>query len=166
MPKTWEMEPESFEKLLAWLDEDREAAANQYEAIRRSLNAIFRTRGFSDPEELADETINRVARKIPQIAPSYSGEPIRYFYGVAKHVLLEYQRERSRLRLSPAEDAEQVPTDLRVEREGIERQRDLECLEECLNQLPGDTRGLITEYYSPSPGADEFDSRKELAKKN
>ena len=84
-----------FDRLLAWLDADRDRAAVKYEVIRRGLIELFDSRCCSDAEDLADRTINRVARKVEQLAPTYSGEPSLYFYGVAKHVLQEYFRAKT-----------------------------------------------------------------------
>ena len=55
--------------MLAWLDSDRERAGQKYEEIRCGLIKIFVCQGCTDPEGLADETINRVIRKIPEIVP-------------------------------------------------------------------------------------------------
>ena len=59
------------------------------EAIRRRLIRLFASRGSNNPEELADETIDRVASKSPQLIDKYAGDPSAYFYGVAKYVWLE-----------------------------------------------------------------------------
>ena len=64
MHKDWSLSQEDFDALLAWLDPEREQAGLKYEQIRGSLIKIFTGRGCTDPEELADETINRVTAKI------------------------------------------------------------------------------------------------------
>src|ERR671916_839429 len=81
-------------KLLSWLDPDPEQAGMKYEVIRRGLVRIFTCRGCFEADELADETINRVARKAEFLINKYSGEPAHYFFGVAKKVYLEYLRKR------------------------------------------------------------------------
>ena len=53
-----------FDELLEWLDPDREKAGRRYEAIRAGLIRMYVARGVSDAEYYADETIDRVARKI------------------------------------------------------------------------------------------------------
>ena len=144
---------EEFERLLSWLDADREPAGIKYETIRRGLIEVFRCRGCLESEDLADRTINRVARKVKEIDNSYAGDPSRYFFGVAKNLLKEYQRPRTRVVLpnpSPASD------------DGLERSH--ECLDRCLSQFSSENRELILLYYSKDkqPGRD---SRKELAKR-
>jgi hypothetical protein len=64
-----------FDALLSWLDADRERAALRYEQIRSRLIRIFICRGSPVAEELADRTIDRVMRKIAEIAETFSGDP-------------------------------------------------------------------------------------------
>ena len=66
---------EALNELLAWLDPDRERAGQKYEEIRRSLVKIFAWRKCSDPEGMADATINIVAQKIFKLRPTYKGDP-------------------------------------------------------------------------------------------
>ncbi len=82
----WELTPEAFEQLLVWLNPNREQAGSKYEEIRRRLIKILTCRGCTCPEELADETMNRVTRKVPEIIGNYVGDPSLYFYGVAHKV--------------------------------------------------------------------------------
>src|ERR1044072_5403667 len=85
---------ESFESLLAWLDPDRETAGQKYEVIRAGLIRIFVSKGFSDAEDLADETMNRVMKRLAEIRDTYVGEPARYFHGVARFVMREMSRRK------------------------------------------------------------------------
>ena len=79
MKKNWELSQEVFDALLAWLDSDREQAALKYEKIRGGLIKIFTGRACVEPEDLADETINRVAHKLKEIEKDFSGDPALYF---------------------------------------------------------------------------------------
>jgi DNA-directed RNA polymerase specialized sigma24 family protein len=83
----------AFEELLSWLDSDREEAGLKYKTIHDGLVAVFSRRGFSKAEDAADEVINRVVSKLPELKRTFHGPPHRYFYGVAKNVLLEYGRK-------------------------------------------------------------------------
>jgi RNA polymerase sigma factor (sigma-70 family) len=160
MAKHWELTPEAFDKLLAWLDADRERAGIKYEHIRQSLIKIFIWRGCSEAEDLADLTINRVARKIPELARTYVGDPARYFYGVAKNVVLEYRKHEATQAplpvLSQRDDAH-----LREAAADLERRH--ECMERCLGELSDDNREIITRYYQRER-QEKVDSRKELAR--
>src|SRR5262245_3133226 len=141
---------EALDRLLHWLDRDRDRAGQRYEQIRSGLIKVFLCRGSVDPEELADETINRVARKVQEIAGSYVGDPTLYFYGVAKMVHLEYSRRKLAAPHPPPPDLEEE-TDLKYE-----------CLEQCMQKLSAMNRELILAYYEHETGA-KIDRRKELA---
>jgi DNA-directed RNA polymerase specialized sigma24 family protein len=141
---------EALDRLLHWLDRDRDRAGHRYEQIRSGLIKVFLCRGSVDPEELADETINRVARKVHEISESYVGDPALYFYGVAKMVYLEYSRRKPVAPNFPPPDAAEE-ADLRYE-----------CLERCIQTLSAKNRDLILAYYEHETGA-KIDRRKELA---
>src|SRR5205814_4694500 len=90
--------PEAFGKLLDSLDSDRERAAERYEQLRQTLIRFFEWRGAPFPDEHADETFDRVSRKIAdrlEIA-NIGG----YCYEVARLVCLEALRGRDRKRVS------------------------------------------------------------------
>ncbi len=159
MTKQRELTGESFNQLLAWLDEDRERAARRYEAIRHSLIRILTWGGCHEAQDLADEVINRVTRKVPEIAEGYVGDPEIYFYGVARRLLKEWRRQRAAAR--PATTPEPFTTALEDE-EAEERELLAECLRRCLRGLGDAERRLILEYYSEVKQA-KIDSRKRLA---
>jgi DNA-directed RNA polymerase specialized sigma24 family protein len=141
---------EILDRLLHWLDNDRDRAGQRYEQIRSGLIKVFLCRGSVDPEELADETINRVAKKVQDIAESYVGDPAPYFYGVAKMVYLEYSRRKLVASPLPPPDAAEE-ADLRFD-----------CLEQCMQNLSAKNRELILAYYEHESGA-KIDHRKALA---
>jgi DNA-directed RNA polymerase specialized sigma24 family protein len=128
---------EQFDSLLTWLGNDRDLAGRKYETIRSGLVRIFVSKGFSDAEDLADETINRVIRRLPDIRGKYSGEPACYFHGVARNVIRESSRRKEVAvsviegRVDPAPEPDN-PDD---------------CLGHCLDRLPANKRDLILQYY-------------------
>lgn len=128
---------EQFDLLLSWLDPDRDSAGRKYETIRGGLVRIFISKGFSDAEDLADETINRVMMRLPAIKANYSGEPACYFHGVAKNIIRESRRRK--------EIAAGV-IECRVEPQP-ELPEEYNCLGHCLNRLPASKRDLILDYY-------------------
>lgn len=144
-----------FAGLLSWLDAaDRDAAGRKYEEIRRSLIKIFAWRGVHEADELADETINRVARKVESLAETYAGDKSLYFYGVAKKVLQEYFRD-SLARHPP-------PPPPPVEKgENYELMHD--CLDLCIQRLPPQNRELVLMYYLGEKQS-KIDFRRELAR--
>ena len=150
MHKNWVLSQEAFDALLEWLDSDREQAALKYEQIRSRLITVFTARGCTDAEDLADETINRVTSKLPQIKEEFHGDPMRYFFGVANMVYKEY------LRRKPPPPPPFPPTD--------SNQVELEyrCLEDCIEQLDEKDRYLLLQYYGVE-GLAKVEHRKRLA---
>src|SRR4029079_2064984 len=65
----WVLTGEAFELLLAALHPERERAAAAYEQLRERTIGLLRWWGASRPEELTDETLDRVARKLAEGAP-------------------------------------------------------------------------------------------------
>lgn len=124
----------SFDDLLDWLGPD---SGRQYEIIRAGLIRIFISKGFNDAEDLADETIDRVAKKVPEIREAYEGEKARYFHGVARNIVHEARRRK------------EIGTDQIPERSTqLTRTSDkYDCLLECLRFLSAQKRELILDYY-------------------
>jgi len=169
LKKDWVLTQAAFDKLLACLDSDRNCAAQQYEAIRESLIMFFENRGSYSPEDHADDTINRVARRLDEGQQIYAVNPATYFYGVARNVLKELWEAPERL--SPR--ADELPphgvVSIRSDdpKQDDEKRRELElrleCLEGCLERLPRETQQLIIRYYREESGA-KIDNRKQLAR--
>jgi DNA-directed RNA polymerase specialized sigma24 family protein len=150
MNKNWDLTRESFEALLAWLDPNREVAGQKYEDIRIRLIKIFACRGCYEPEDLADETINRVTNKLEEIEATFIGERARYFYGVANKVHLEYLRRKP---------APPLPVVTNTAEEAELRYR---CLDRCASKLTPENRELVFQYYQEEKRA-KIEHRKYLA---
>ncbi|HSF18095.1 MAG TPA: hypothetical protein VLK65_21340 [Vicinamibacteria bacterium] len=142
--------PESFESLLAFLGPTPEEAAKKYEEIRRRLIKIFTCRGCATPEELVDESIDRVARKAADLVPTYEGDPGLYVYGVARRVYLEWVKKKPIGPPPPEPDSSE------------EYQQELDCLDECMDLLPPAQGELIREYYREDKSA-KIEHRRALA---
>ncbi|HYO12991.1 MAG TPA: hypothetical protein VE685_07350 [Thermoanaerobaculia bacterium] len=148
------MTREELEALLAALDPDPERAAEKYEIIRRKLIRLFEWRGCESPEDLVDETFDRVAKRIVQ------GVDVRssgYFYGVAHLVYKESWRRAAREQRAldqgdwPPRQPEEEPED----------DRRLTCLRRCLDQLPDHEKQLLRRYYQ---GENNIRNRKDLCR--
>jgi DNA-directed RNA polymerase specialized sigma24 family protein len=143
---------DNFDRLLDWLDPDRDAAGERYVTIRSGLVNFFDYKGCLGPEDLADETINRVARRVKEIADTYTGDPARYFFGVAKRVHMEYLKQKPSAEIQPEVLAAPKPDD-------VEQQ--YACLDQCMGQLTDSNRKLILQYYRERTQADA-DPRRSL----
>lgn len=151
--------PEEFEKLLDWLDSDRDVAAQKYETIRHRLIKIFVSRGCIDAETLADEVMNRVAVRIDKIVETYQGEPARCFQGFADNVYLEYLRDRRQL--AELDPSGHLP-DERDEDDDEQREYEDKCLTQCMGQLTAPDGELFRRYFREEKRA-KIDGRKDLA---
>lgn len=139
MPRPEARRPLNYEDLLDWLSKDRATANREFGRIREQLVRIFGGRGCRTPEDLADEVMDRVARNVTQVAPEYEGNPARYFYAVAGNVHHEYLRQPVLGTLDREPRA--------VEANDETEERNLKCLDECLDKLKGEEQSLILDYY-------------------
>lgn len=150
MKKDWVLTEESFTALLAWLHPDRNEAGKKYEDIRRRLIKIFTCRGCCEPEDLADESINRVIIRLKDISATYTGDPALYFYGVANKVHQEFLRKRP------------IPRPPVVIDESTDLENEYACLEKCIETLTPNNRELVIQYYQEEKRA-KIEHRKQLA---
>ena len=156
MKKGWVLTQELLDTLLAWLDPDRERAGLKYETIRLKLIKIFTSRGGPEAEELADETINRVASKLSEIISNWEGDPARYFFKVAQYIFAEWRKERPKEELNPDSLVMPIVTD-----ENEDDQK-YECLLHCLEVLRINERKLVVDYYKQQ-GRAKIEQHQEMA---
>lgn len=152
----WVLTQAAFDGFLTTLDRDREKAGEKYEYIRLKLLKYFQWCGSEAPDIDADETINRVTRRI------YEGQEVfnltGYIYGVAKLVHAESLKRQSRIRALDEDSLIEVSS-IDVEVGAAKYQ---ECLERCLGCLSDADREVITEYYRYKKTA-KINCRKRLA---
>lgn len=152
-----------FERLLAWLDDGDESGGERYLEIRQRLVTYFDRRNRPRPEELADETLDRVARTLEQSGVIAVTPPARYCYVVARFVLLEdIRQERRQVALDDAAPGRLRPHGDDVYRDRDAREERLNCLDNCLEQLKPEQRSLILEYYRDTK-RQKIERRRELA---
>lgn len=115
-------------------------AANRYEQLRWRLVRLFQWERCVDPETLADEALDRLARRL---AESEAVERIEsYLFGIARLLLREDTARNVRQRAKLAEFARvRVRLSLPVSDELAER------LNRCLATLEPEQRRLLLSYY-------------------
>jgi DNA-directed RNA polymerase specialized sigma24 family protein len=168
--KGYDITREAFDRLLGELHPDIELAGEQYEKIRQKLVKLFQWRGCALAEECTDETFNRVMLKIGEGTRLWTDDPYSYFHGVALNVLREYwrgleQTARKFNELTPPPSLSADPEELMLnEMEHLEKERLLECLNQCMQKIPPESLHLITRYHLGEEAPNKV-RRKELARR-
>jgi DNA-directed RNA polymerase specialized sigma24 family protein len=130
-----------FERLLQWLGPDSHSASLKYESIRARLVTMFRARRCVFAEDLADMTFERVAHKLTNLTSRFIGDPVPYFYGVARKIYLEYVRKLNANQLRATCGP---PTSI----DDPESENLIELLERALSTISNVDRELILRYYA------------------
>jgi RNA polymerase sigma factor (sigma-70 family) len=153
----WRLGQEAFDGLLASLDPDRGRAGERYELLRQKLVKFFEWQGAYDAEELADETLNRVARRIEE------GEAIQNVAAYASGVARMVWREAAKRPFRSEELDDRTPAPAPApEPDDVDEAARFECLDRCLASLPDDQRELVLDYFADEKGA-KIDNRKQIA---
>jgi DNA-directed RNA polymerase specialized sigma24 family protein len=141
MRQHWELTGEAFENLLTFLHPDRETAAALYLRLHTKLTKFFEYNGVQNPDDEADEVLDRLTRKLTE------GQSIQnvdaFAYGVSRKVLVEFRRRRLREERALSAllyDLEVVTGDLDVELRH-------HCLTLCLARIMGERSEVLLEYY-------------------
>ncbi|HJT67128.1 MAG TPA: hypothetical protein VJ749_11775 [Pyrinomonadaceae bacterium] len=142
---------EALEKLLAWLDPDRERAAEKYQHIYTRIVKILAAKGCWLAEDLADQTFNVVASQIDRLRETFHGDPALYFYGVARKIHQEWLKT-----LRPPPSPPPGP-----DRPEIEYR--CGCLEKCLEKLATPEEAQMALRYHKGKGQERREDRKRLA---
>lgn len=152
--------PESFEEILAWLNPDRDVAANMYVQLRHDLAKLFIWGRCADPEGMTDEAFDRVAKKVHEVRQTYEGDPRLYFRAVANNLIKEnFKKIKTQVSLDDIDLPEQQTIETPEETADIE-----DCLQSCLRKLDSEKRKLILAYYAKEKQA-KIDYRHELAQR-
>jgi DNA-directed RNA polymerase specialized sigma24 family protein len=160
--------PGAFRQFLQWLDAGTDSRGERYLEMRRRLVAYFDRKNCVAPDDLADETLNRVARRLEEEAGAITGTaPAQYCYITAKFVFLEYLRKDARSQtsfseMSPAEADAVLGAAPAADDEARSKESLSACLEACLARLAPADRDLILDYYQGEQRS-KIDGRRALA---
>ena len=149
LKKDWKLTPRAFDQLLNWLDEGRNSDGQKYLEMRERLVAYFDRKNCRDPDDLADQTLNRVGRRLEEEGITRSESPAKYCYIVARFVFMESLRDaqkdntlRQEIRPTPYNNG------LAFSEAAEKQERMLNCLEQCTAKLDSSQREIILQYYS------------------
>jgi DNA-directed RNA polymerase specialized sigma24 family protein len=166
--RQWSLTQRAFHGLLHWLDGDEDSGGRRYLEMRQRLVLYFDRKNCSSPDELADETLNRVARRLEEEGAITSDAPAHYCYIVARFVLLETLRnQQRRVPLNEGLSVHSTASGVGMSEAGEERQvkeRRWSCLEKCIRILDAADRELIVGYYRGEQRAKINNRRAKAAK--
>jgi DNA-directed RNA polymerase specialized sigma24 family protein len=156
-----ELAEQTFRRLLAWLDQGVNTNGQSYLAIRERLLGYFDRKNCLTADELADETLNRVARRLDEEDGNIETEiPAKYCYIVARFVFMEYLRANEKMIATLDDVGRQAKAMSPEDRDRKEKM--LECLDRCAAKLEVSQRKLIFGYYSGEQRA-KIENRHSLA---
>lgn len=145
---------ERFDHLLRALSADAGEAADRYAHLSRRLEAFFRWQGCADGPHLADQVMDRLARRLAE------GEAVinvtSYALGVARLVAKEAHAREMRERRVAGQFVS-MPSS------GEADESALTCLEGCLGRLSSDRREHLLAYYAADRS--RIDERRLLAQR-
>lgn len=161
--RRWSLSRPALDALLAGLDPNRNRACEKYNALHERLIRFFQWNNVEEADTLADEVLDRLARRIAAETHS-SGEavkePEKFAAGIARLLLHEYWRQRQR-----QEQAMQAMKSQDWMPDAAEKQETealAAVLDECLQSLQPVQRELIEKYYG-TEGQNQIEARKQLA---
>ena len=175
----WHLDDASLGALLKALGPDVEQAARKYTRLRERLTRFFAWNRADNADALADETLDRLARRLGRADAVDSSadrdaagsarkesveRPEEFAAGIARLVLHEQRRRQLRAEQTFDKIQREADTD-RVAWRAEESHRAEErsaVLEKCMAELSEEQRELIRRYYSVE-GRTMIDARKRLA---
>jgi RNA polymerase sigma factor (sigma-70 family) len=152
-----------FESLLRRLHPNRESAGEKYEDIRWQLTKFFEWNSGFQAEDLVDETLDRVARRLEELEIP---DVVSFAWGVARNVKHEATRKAARMVPIPDRpDEAGFPIETRNAEDHIHEKMEFEqrrkCLHGCIQRLSPEDRKLFHAYYHAEGDSIEF--RQKLA---
>lgn len=165
----WAPTAEAFAHLLKWLDGGGDSQGQRYEEIRGRLIGFFERKDCPAPEELVDETFNRVMKWLVEQNKEFDPEPAKICFNTARFVFHEHLRKPNRANddldaLPPSNQPFVDPRAIaKLEDEAEKKESRLACLQRCSQKLPVGDSDLILDYYYGEQGSAKIAHRKELA---
>lgn len=153
----WQLTEQSFRCLLGALHREESYAIERYQRLHGRLILFFMRHRTSCPEDLADEVLNRLARKVSEGLAIESIEA--YSLGIARMVAHEKQVQIQREQRMHREFVRNESTRDYTYYEGDAA---FEAMEEQLIALPDATRSILARYHTGS-GVSRIRERKRLA---
>jgi DNA-directed RNA polymerase specialized sigma24 family protein len=128
-----------LDELFKLLEPDLQSTEKRYRQCRFKLIKFFAWKYCEDPDNLADETISRLVKKVRDGQRISADNPYSYVYGIATNVFREYLRAKKKnTRLADIDEARET---------AVQPVTD-DCKKLCFKQLPREKRELLARYYA------------------
>ena len=161
-PKTrWTLDQRSLDSLLHTFHPNREQASYAYEALHVRLTRFFEWNHADTPQELADETLDRLARRLTACENEIL-DPAKFAVGIARILLKEHFREKDRREAALAMLAESCSSHAKMEAGSAHQEERMTAMEQCLQAIPEASRTLIERYFS-AESRTQIQQRQRLA---
>jgi DNA-directed RNA polymerase specialized sigma24 family protein len=152
-----QISPDNFSRLLGALGDTPQKAGLHYEQLRAKLFFFFTRRSLQFPEDLADEVLDRLGRRLSEGLAISSVDA--FALGVARHVVQEQSAIRNQPQAVDPSFFDNIPAILTTPNED-ER---IAHLERCLRRLPSFEARLLKGYYSADGGS--ITARRNMAER-
>ena len=146
----WSLTGDAWDGFLSWLDDGSNSDGRSYLEMRQRLVAYFDRKNCRNPDDLADETLDRVARRLAEEGSIETETPAKYCYTVARFVFMESLRSKDAKSGTIEEISRNDELKIAAAGEDYERQEKekmLSCLDKCSGGLETKNRELILRYY-------------------
>ncbi|SDE85336.1 RNA polymerase sigma factor [Terriglobus roseus] len=151
------MQEGSLSALLSLLGDGPESSGTAYGNLHQRLTRYFRINACADPEQLADEVLNRLAKIAASDAASIAS-PTAFALGIARHVL----QENVRAELREAEAGRNWQTSRKIA--NPDEEVALQAIDVCLASMPTAKSELLRTYYE-STGKQKIEHHRQLAER-
>lgn len=147
-----------FASLLAALGETPQMAGQHYEQLRSKLVFFFTRKSLQFPEDLADEVLDRIGRRLSEglVISSINA----FALGVARHVAQEQAANRHQPQAVEPYFFDNIPAASATSNED-ER---VAYLERCLRKLPTIDKQVLKSYYL-GEGGSSINARRDMAER-
>lgn len=167
--KNWTITSSAFLRLLDWLDDGKNSDGQSYLEMRQRLAAYFDRKNSLAPDDLSEETLNRVARRLEEEGTIDTETPAKYCYIVARFVFMESLRGKDKMSVSLDDvlrqpQANQLSAAESEKEEKEIKEKMLVCLEQCTEKLEASNREIIIGYYYGEERI-KIENRRALAQK-
>jgi DNA-directed RNA polymerase specialized sigma24 family protein len=161
-PQKTDLDAEALEALLTRLDADSGEAGKKYLQLRDKLvRHCFKKHEFLRADELADQTLNVLAKKLSS-KDEHIEKPESYAFTILDNLLLANSRRRKRVLLPENLPGGDNPEGTVIKT--MDREKKVKCFSQCLDRLSPEEHWLFF-AYNPREECNLEEIRRQIASK-